>query len=299
MALNPSILRNSSAIKASSFAFRSMDAQSLLQSFFVAILMDESIALPKSFMASKHFSVRPALALFLFLIRMMPPVLLLPDAERSSSHHSHKAVLLDPVSPSMVIIPRNTRKDKEDGPLRPLNSLNMSAANLSRKAVQELEVSTVPIGSPSAICVSSSTSFSRGSNALSCLMSPFGFKIADCNTRLSAADPSQPDNTYTNCPSREKTPRTLVVISPFLFRYLGWSSTGTLILMWVTSSAPRHPCKSKKKHNPNGFGLSSELAFQLLNEAFNELEVIQSREPIILVLDYDIQSRTSSPGIRA
>ncbi|KAF7803655.1 separase isoform X2 [Senna tora] len=39
----------------------------------------------------------------------------------------------------------------------------------------------------------------------------------------------------------------------------------------------------------NGFGLSSELAFQLLNEALNELEVVQSREPIILVLDYDIQ----------
>lgn len=39
----------------------------------------------------------------------------------------------------------------------------------------------------------------------------------------------------------------------------------------------------------NGFGTSSELATQLLNEAFNMLEVVQSREPIILVLDYDIQ----------
>lgn len=41
----------------------------------------------------------------------------------------------------------------------------------------------------------------------------------------------------------------------------------------------------------NGLGMSSELAFQLLNEALNSLEVAHSREPIILVLDYDIQVR--------
>ncbi|KAI9087156.1 hypothetical protein K1719_030791 [Acacia pycnantha] len=39
----------------------------------------------------------------------------------------------------------------------------------------------------------------------------------------------------------------------------------------------------------NGFGSSSELAFQILNKALNMVEVEQSREPIILVLDYDIQ----------
>ncbi|XP_054803798.1 separase isoform X2 [Prosopis cineraria] len=39
----------------------------------------------------------------------------------------------------------------------------------------------------------------------------------------------------------------------------------------------------------NGSGTSSELAFQILNEALNVFEVGQSREPIILVLDYDIQ----------
>ncbi|KAJ1434987.1 SEPARIN core domain [Sesbania bispinosa] len=41
----------------------------------------------------------------------------------------------------------------------------------------------------------------------------------------------------------------------------------------------------------NGFGMSSEVAFELLNEALNELEVDDSvnREPIILVLDYEVQ----------
>ncbi|TKY71312.1 Separase protein [Spatholobus suberectus] len=41
----------------------------------------------------------------------------------------------------------------------------------------------------------------------------------------------------------------------------------------------------------NGFGMSSEVAFELLNEALNVLEVDDSvnREPIILVLDYEVQ----------
>lgn len=41
----------------------------------------------------------------------------------------------------------------------------------------------------------------------------------------------------------------------------------------------------------NGFGMFSEVAFQLLNEAINMLEVDDSmnREPIILVLDYEVQ----------
>jgi len=41
----------------------------------------------------------------------------------------------------------------------------------------------------------------------------------------------------------------------------------------------------------NGFGMSSEVAFELLSDALNVLEVdgAVNREPIILVLDYEVQ----------
>lgn len=54
---------------------------------------------------------------------------------------------------------------------------------------------------------------------------------ASRNTRPSVADPSHPGKTYINCPSGEQVPSTLVVISPFLLRYLGLSCKGTLIFM--------------------------------------------------------------------
>lgn len=53
-------------------------------------------------------------------------------------------------------------------------------------------------------------------------------------------------------------------------------------------------CDETKKGillNTNGFGMSSEVAFELLSEALNVLEVDDSmnREPIILVLDHEVQ----------
>ena len=44
-------------------------------------------------------------------------------------------------------------------------------------------------------------------------------------------------------------------------------------------------------NSANGIGVSSEVAFELLSEALNVLEVDDSmyREPIILVLDYEVQ----------
>ena len=49
----------------------------------------------------------------------------------------------------------------------------------------------------------------------------------------------------------------------------------------------------------NASGVSSEVAFQLLNDALNVLEVDESvnREPIILVLDYEVQVSEVFPDL--
>lgn len=61
---------------------------------------------------------------------------------------------------------------------------------------------------------------------------------ASRSTRASEADPSHPGNTYKNLMLASHTPRTLVLIRPFLFLNLLRTSAGTVRSTNVPSKAP-------------------------------------------------------------
>lgn len=65
--------------------------------------------------------------------------------------------------------------------------------------------------------------------------------MASLRTRPSAADPSHPVKRETKFMFLSQTARTLNETSPFLFRYLGLSVSGTRAWMYVPSNAPKHP----------------------------------------------------------
>lgn len=75
---------------------------------------------------------------------------------------------------------------------------------------------------------------------------PLGLEIASRRIRPSCADPSQPGKTYINSISGEHTPRTFRAMVPFLVRYLGRSSQGTLTRIIVPSRAPKEFYKRKQ-----------------------------------------------------
>jgi len=77
---------------------------------------------------------------------------------------------------------------------------------------------------------------------------PFGLAKASRRTLASAADPSQPANTYVNYMSGAQAPRTFVAISFFLDRYLGLSIGWTLTFIYVPSKAPKQFYENKNKY---------------------------------------------------